>query len=210
LPRHSLPEQLRLDQRVTFPVHSAANRQVAVTGCPRHLRTWLSWRAGRLLCRSTGLRWCTCRWRCVRRWRRRLLPRPLRRRLRKRSQRYQAETESKQCFHNFGGVELTARHIPFIPKQLDTSRDKSFHLSSATVRLGERHLYFASGTVRGCKPQRFNNHRALTTRFRSGGQLSIRASNSSPSRIGPTPDGVPVKITSPGTNVSDWLVKETI
>jgi hypothetical protein len=34
LPRHSLPEQLRLDQRVTFPVHSAANRQVAVDRVP--------------------------------------------------------------------------------------------------------------------------------------------------------------------------------
>jgi len=30
LPRHSIPEQRRLDQRVTFPVHRAAYRQVAV------------------------------------------------------------------------------------------------------------------------------------------------------------------------------------
>jgi hypothetical protein len=30
----------------------------------------------------------------------------------------------------FGGVELTARHIPFIPKQLDTSRAKVFTFSS--------------------------------------------------------------------------------
>jgi hypothetical protein len=162
--------------------------------------------AGRLLRWSTGLGRCTCRGRS--RWWRRLLRGPLRR-LSKHTQRDEAEAESKQCFHNFGGVELTARHISFIPKRLDTSRAKVFTFLFGDAPLGERHLYFASGLVRGCN-QPFNNHRALITRFRSGGQLPICASNSSPARIGPTPDGVPVKITSPGIKLSDWLAKETI
>ena len=34
LPRHSLPEERRLDQRVTFPVHLAAYRQAAVERVP--------------------------------------------------------------------------------------------------------------------------------------------------------------------------------
>src|SRR5207248_5974023 len=101
------------------------------------------------LCGNTRrlLRWCSCGWRRIR-WR--LLGRPLRL-LSKRAQCDETETESKQCFHIFGGVELTARHISFIPKPLDTSRDKSFHFSSVTLRLGERHLYFASGDVLGCR-----------------------------------------------------------
>ena len=173
----------------------------------------LSWYARRLLCWNAGLRWCSCgRW-CIR-WRR-LLCRPL---LRKRTQRDQTETESKQCFHIFGGVELTARHISFIPNRLDASRAKvSLFLSDAPQ--GERHLYFASGVVPGCRDKinppkdgfaAANNQFALITRFRSGGQSPIRASNSSPARIGPTPDGVPVKITSPGIKLSDWLANETI
>jgi hypothetical protein len=80
---------------------------------------------------------------------------------------------------------------------------------SVTLRLGERHLYFASGVVRGCR-DKTNNQFALITGFWSGGQSPIRASNLSPARIGPTPDGVPVKITSPGIKRSDWLAKETI
>jgi hypothetical protein len=165
----------------------------------------LSWYARRLLCWNARLCRCTCRGRSRRR---RLLRGPLRR-LSKRSQRDEAEAESKQCFHIFGGVELTARHISFIPKRLDTSRAKVFTFLFGDAPLGERHLYFASGLVRGCN-QPLNNHRALITRFRSGGQLPICASNSSPARIGPTPDGVPVKITSPGIKLSDWLAKETI
>ncbi len=178
-----------------------------MSGRTWHRCTWLRWSARRLLCRGPGLSGCTCSRRCVRRWRR-LLGRPLRW-LSKRAQCDEAETESKQCFHNFGGVELTARHISFIPKPLDTSRDKSFHFSSVTLRLGERHLYFASGVVLGCR-DKINNQFALITGFRSVDQSPIRASNLSPARIGPTPDGVPVKITSPGSNVSDWLAKETI
>src|SRR5207244_12462079 len=114
----------------------------------RNARCWcagLSWPArGRLLCWSPRLTWCARSWRRIRR--RRLLSRSLRW-LSKRAQRDEAETESKQCFHNFGGVEFTARHISFIPKQLDTSRAKVFTFLPATLCLGERHLYFASDTV---------------------------------------------------------------
>ena len=39
---------------------------------------------------------------------------------------------------------------------------------------------------------------------------SISTSTSSPATSGPTPDGVPVRIRSPGKRVSDWLAKETI
>src|SRR6266513_6096818 len=51
---------------------------------------------------------------------------------------------------------------------------------------------------------------ALRTRFNNGGQLPIRASSSSPARIGPTPEGVPVKMTSPGKSVRFWLAQETM
>ncbi len=56
----------------------------------------------------------------------------------------------------------------------------------------------------------WRDHDALTTRLRSAGQSPIAASISSPARIGPTPDGVPVKIKSPGKRVSDWLAKDII
>src|SRR5205823_6987499 len=51
---------------------------------------------------------------------------------------------------------------------------------------------------------------ALPTRLSNAGQSPIRASSSSPARIGPTPEGVPVKITSPGKSVKFWLAKETM
>src|SRR5207244_2385359 len=50
---------------------------------------------------------------------------------------------------------------------------------------------------------------ALRTRLSKGGHSPIRASSSSPARIGPTPEGVPVKMTSPGKSVKFWLAKET-
>ena len=170
-----------------------------------HRYTWLRWCARRLLCWNAGLRWCSCGRRCIR-WRRwRLLSRPLRR-LSKRTQRDETETESKRCFHIFGRVELTARHILFIPKALDASRAKVFTFLQGHP-LSECHFYFAFAAALGCNAR---SQRALLTRFRSGGQFPICASNSSPARMGPTPDGVPVKITSPGIRVSDWLAKETI
>ena len=43
--------------------------------------------------------------------------------------------------------------------------------------------------------------RAVRTRFRNGGQSSMVATISSPSPSGPTPEGVPVRMTSPGSNV---------
>src|SRR5207237_8655786 len=51
---------------------------------------------------------------------------------------------------------------------------------------------------------------ALRTRFCNGGQSPIRASNSSPAQMGPTPDGVPVRITSPGRDRKFWLANDTI
>lgn len=93
----------------------------------RHLCPRLRRCGSRRLCRSSrlldrsGRSW----WRILRR-RRWLLGRSLRG-LGKRTQRDQTKTESKQYFHNFGGVEFkTARHISFIPKRLDTSRAKVF------------------------------------------------------------------------------------
>jgi len=163
----------------------------------------LRWCTRGLLRWSTRLGRCTCSGRS--RWWRRLLRGPLRR-LSKRTQRDEAEAESKQCFHIFGGVELTARHILFIPKALDASRAKVFTFLQGHP-LSECHFYFAFAAALGCNAR---SQRALLTRFRSGGQSPICASNSSPARIGPTPDGVPVKITSPGIRVSDWLAKETI
>ena len=55
-----------------------------------------------------------------------------------------------------------------------------------------------------------SNQCAFTTLVRSGGQSSILASSRSPAQIGPTPEGVPVKIKSPGKSVIAWLAKETI
>ena len=78
-------------------------------------------------------------------------------------------------------------------------------------------LYFASHGASGCKTtfeartlDSCRRYRALLTRFRSGIQLPIWASSSSPARMGPTPEGVPVKITSPGNKVSAWLANETM
>src|SRR5450755_1707178 len=48
------------------------------------------------------------------------------------------------------------------------------------------------------------------TRFRSGGQSPIRASSSSPALIGPTPEGVPVNMRSPGSKVRFSLAKATM
>src|SRR5438477_1363425 len=88
-----------------------------------------------------------------------------------------------------------------------TRVEQKFSLFLRDGPLGERHFYFAFAPARGCNA---NNQRALRTQFRSGGQSPIRASNSSPARIGPTPDGLPVKITSPGIKLSDLLAKEII
>src|SRR4051794_22141182 len=51
---------------------------------------------------------------------------------------------------------------------------------------------------------------AIATRLRSTGQSPIVASSVSPALIGPTPDGVPVRMRSPLNSVIAWLVNETI
>src|SRR2546421_4088296 len=79
---------------------------------------------------------------------------------------------------------------------------------SSTPAVERSHLYFGSTTPAGCKTT--ESYRALITRLRSGGQSPIRVSNSSPARIAPTPEGVPVRITSPAAKVSDWLADEMI
>jgi hypothetical protein len=61
-------------------------------------------------------------------------------RLSKRGKRDEAETDNKQCFHNVGGVEFAARHIPLIPKRLDASRAKVFTFLSGRTAAGERHF----------------------------------------------------------------------
>ena len=81
----------------------------------RSLGRRLAWRR---LARRRMARWRLGRWR--------LLARPLLRWLRKRTQRDEAQTESKQYFHNFGGVGFSARYISLIPKGLDLSRAKVF------------------------------------------------------------------------------------
>ena len=104
--------------------------------------TWwlLRWNARRLL--RTGLCWRLSRraggWWSVR-WRRRLLS-GLLRRLSKGSQRNQAETQSKKCFHNFGGVEFKCSAHLFYPKRFGRESSKSFHFSLTTAHLGERHF----------------------------------------------------------------------
>src|SRR5450432_4896269 len=56
----------------------------------------------------------------------------------------------------------------------------------------------------------FDQFSVFSTRLRKIGQSPTVATNSSPARIAPTPEGVPVRIKSPGRRVRDWLAKEMI
>jgi hypothetical protein len=104
----------------------------------------------------------------------------------------------------------------FIPNGFRRSRAKLFTLIDLTARWSKRIATFSSKQLRlwdvssAWNAAAYRLGHARPTRFRNGGQLSIFASNSSPGWIGPTPDGVPVKITSPGNKVSAWLANATI
>src|SRR2546425_11592734 len=52
-------------------------------------------------------------------------------------------------------------------------------------------------------------HQSLTTGFLRIPMDSIRTSTRSPGRSGPTPAGVPVVITSPGSSVITWETRAT-
>lgn len=77
----------------------------------------------------------------------------------------------------------------------------------STFAEAKRLVLFTFETQLLPSPQLFNPV-GPATRTRSAGQSPIRASNSSPAWIGPTPEGVPVKITSPGCSVIERLANE--
>jgi hypothetical protein len=94
-----------------------------------------------------------------------------------------------------------------LSQKVRTRVEQNFSFFFSGLCVGCSRLIFASATPAGCSA---SANQLAATRFRNGGHSPIRASNSSPARIGPTPEGVPVKITSPGSKVSDWLAKEII
>jgi hypothetical protein len=101
------------------------------------------------------------------------------------------------------------------PKRLHSKSSQKFALFFGTLQLTKViSLYFELSSPLGCKAiheffaqganfEGCSSQHALTALFRRTGQSPILASSWSPARIGPTPDGVPVKIKSPGISVSD-------